>query len=302
MSDGGNPHLHTNQIQNNTMNRSKNIVAMALTVSVSILAANSASAQNPGFELGNLFLGFQTTGSGSENYVLANIGDSALLFRDATSNQINLININAALTAQFGANWANRTDLFMGAGASWSNDEFGAPSRNGDVFNTLYVGNPRQTLGVEGQSGSNGFSLTGNSVQEASNGLYGSGVAFESLGTSGVATISSTASLVDYNDQNPISGGIQGNAYNGVFSGGVQTTFGPGAFGNFGGVNVEAALDLYRIGSTTGNSTYEGTVVLDSLGNVSFIVQPVPEPSVALMLGLTACVIGFTRRRPTVAA
>jgi hypothetical protein len=114
MSDGGNPHLHTNQIQNNTMNRSKNIVAMALTVSVSILAANSASAQNPGFELGNLFLGFQTTGSGSENYVLANIGDSALLFRDATSNQINLININAALTAQFGANWANRTDLFMG--------------------------------------------------------------------------------------------------------------------------------------------------------------------------------------------
>jgi hypothetical protein len=81
--------------------------------------------------------------------------------------------------------------------------------------------------------------------------LYGSGVAFESLGTSGVATISSSALLVDYNDQNPISGGIQGNAYNGVFSGGVQTTFGPGAFGNFGGVNVEAALDLYRIGSTT---------------------------------------------------
>ena len=50
------------------------------------------------------------------------------------------------------------------------------------------------------------------------------------------------------------------------------------------------------------HGTYEGTVVLDSLGNVSFIVQPVPEPSVALMLGLTACVIGFTRRRPTVAA
>jgi hypothetical protein len=289
------------------MNRSKNISAIALAISVSALAATSASAQNPGYELGNLFLGFQSTGgTGVSNYMLINIGDSALLYRDATSNQINLMNINAALNAQFGVGWADRTDLFMGTGASWSNDEFGDPTRNGDPFNTLYVGNPRQTLGAPGQPGSTGFQLTSASIQDASNGLFAAGTVFETQGTGAISSIPKsggfTGSFVDYDDQNPINAGIQGAAYNGVFSGGVQSAFGPGQFGNFGGIAAEAALDLYRIGSTTGSSTYEGTLVLDNLGNVSFIVAPIPEPSSTLLLALTAGAIGFVRRRHAVAA
>jgi hypothetical protein len=289
------------------MNCSKNISAIALAISVSALAATSASAQNPGFELGNLFLGFQSTGgTGVSNYLLVNIGDSAPFFRDATTNQINLMNINAALTAQFGANWADRTDLFMGAGASWSNDEFGDPERHGDPFNTLYVGNPRQTLGIEGQPGSTGFSLTPAQIQDASNGLFAAGTVFETQGTSGTASIPKsggfTGTFVDYDDQNPINAGVQGAAYNGVFSGGVQTAFGPGTFGLFGGVNSEAALDLYRIGSTSGTSTYEGTILLDGLGNVSFVVAPIPEPSSSLLLALTGAAIGFVRRRQATAA
>src|SRR4030095_2156845 len=289
------------------MNRSKNISAIALAVSVSALTVTTATAQNPGFEPGNLFLGFQTTGgTGVNSYMLANIGDSALLFRDATGNQINLLNINAALTAQFGAGWADRTDLFMGAGASWSNDEFGDPERNGDPFNTLYVGNPRQTLGTEGHRGSTGFALASGQIQDASNGLFVTGSVFESQGTSGISSILKsggfTGTFVDYDDKNPINGGIQGAAYNGVFSGGVQTAFGPGSFGLFGGINAEAALDLYRIGSTSGASTYEGTILLDNLGNVSFIVAPIPEPSSTLLVALTAGAIGFVRRRQATAA
>jgi hypothetical protein len=270
-------------------------ITTALAAVALSAAASTASAQNPGFEAGNLILGFQTTGSGSGSYVLANIGDSTS-FRDFTTNQINIININSALVAQFGSAWFDRTDLFVGVGASWSNDEFAEPNvRNGDPFNTIYIGNPRQNVGTAGASGSNGFSLTGNQVQEASNGLFVTGDSFETRGTSGVSTISSSASLTDYNDQNPISGGVQGNAYNGVFSGGVQDVFGAGAFGTLAGVNAEAALDLYRIESTTGLSEFQGTVVLDNLGNVSFIT--VPEPSTYALLGLGALGVAFAARR-----
>ena len=281
------------------MNRSKNIAALALAVSVSALAVTSASAQNPGFTRGDLILGFQTTGAGSANYVLASLGDTALIFRDATSSVFNITNVNSALVANFGTSWFDRTDLFVGTAGVWSNDEFDAEgeTRNGDLFNTVYMGTPRQTIGNAGAASSNAFSIPSGSVQNAADRVFSVGATFEGVGSSSVSTISAGNNFVDYNDENPIgAGGVQGVAYD-TFSGGVQDTFGPGTFGTFGGVAAEAALDLYRIGSTTGSSAYEGTVVLDSLGNVSFIVAPVPEPSTALMIGLTTCVAGFVRRR-----
>jgi hypothetical protein len=273
------------------------LITTALAVVALSAAASTASAQNSGFEPGNLILGFQTTGAGSGSYVLANIGDSPA-FRDFTTNQFNIININSALVAQFGSTWFDRTDLYVGTGASFNNDEFSEPTeRGGDPFNTVYIGNPRQNLGTEGQAGSNGFALTAQQVQDASSGLFAVGDAFERLGTSNVSTINAGLSFVDYNDQNPISGGLQGNAYNGVFSGGVQYVFGAGTFGNLAGVNAEAALDLYRIESTTGLSEFQGTVILDNLGNVSFITTPVPEPSTYAFLGLGALGLAFAARR-----
>jgi hypothetical protein len=70
---------------------------------------------------------------------------------------------------------------------------------------------------------------------------------------------------------------------------------------------VESALDLFRLqaantisgqngfGESIPNGRFEGTLVIDNGGNVSFIV--VPEPASVALLGLAAGVAAFARRR-----
>jgi hypothetical protein len=89
-----------------------------------------------------------------------------------------------------------------------------------------------------------------------------------------------------------VSGGVQGNAFDNNFGGGVQQVGASGAWGSFGGAgSVEFALDLYRIlaraaggtsqaapvsGQVAGElrvGSYEGTVTVNSSGQVSFISQ-----------------------------
>jgi len=279
------------------------------------MAVAPAGAQNPGFNFGDLILGFQSTGAGNNNYVLANLGQAGTI-RDFTGNVTLAVNVSAALTLQFGATWFDRTDLYVGLATVGSNDEFNGFFVNGDPDLTPYVGQPRQSTGpnafVAGVKNSPGYNLTASSVQSASNGIYAAENIFETTGTSAISTISATANLVDWNDQNPISAGVQGAAFDGVFAGGVQSVFGPGTFGLIGGVNAEAALDLYRIqgfnnvpgqygfGQPTGVGTYEGTVVVNAAGQVS--VLNVPEPTTATLLVLSAGMAGFIRRRRAVVA
>jgi hypothetical protein len=115
-----------------------------------------------------------------------------------------------------------------------------------------------------------------------------------------------------YDEQNPfVSGGpgvlIQGTAY-GAFSGGIQDQFESGSWGSLGGLTVEGALDLYRIqavnnapgqyglGNAVRTGEFQGTVVIDQSGNVSFVTT-VPEPSSSLLLGVAAAGLGFIMRR-----
>lgn len=288
------------------MNCSKKLAALALATCASALLATTASAQNPGFENGNLFLGFQTTGAGNSSYVIANIGDTST-FRDypSSSNQINIANVGSALTAQFGANWYERTDVFMGAAGAFTNDEFEGP-RNGDDPLTIYVATPRFLSGPsfpEGTAGS--FALTlpsAAAVQNAANGIAGANFGFESLGTGSTSTISSGALFVDYDNQNSFAGANQNASYDGTFSGGTQSAFGVGSV-SFGGVQAEAILDLYRI-TPDGSASFEGSLAIDALGNVSFIngLAAVPEPSTALGFGLLVGLAGAMKRRRVVAA
>lgn len=277
------------------------------------IALSTAEAQNSGFNHGDLILGFQTTGSGSNNYVLANLGQAGTI-RDLSSNTTlvtGLGALNNALNVQFGIGWFDRTDLYMGLFTVGSNDEFSGYFVNGDPYNTLYLGAPRQALGSAGNPQSAGFSLTANSVQEAANGMFGAANIFETQGSGAVSTLGTGLSFVDYDDQNPISAGVQGAAWGGVFAGGVQAVFGAGTFGTLGGVNAEAALDLYRIqgvnnepgqhgfGQPTGIGTFEGTVAIDSTGQVSLVV---PEPSAVGLCGIGILLAGFVgRRRPLTA-
>ncbi len=283
--------------------------SLALTVlAASGIAVASASAQNPGFAFGDLVLGFQATGgTGSTSYLVARIGQSGLL-RDEISN-VSLLNLGSQLSAAFGTNWFDRTDLYMGVAAIGSNSEFNGFFLNGDPDVTPYIGIPRQSVGLDGSAGSFAPSLTAQQTQDAANGISAAHDLFETAGTSGVATIAKNFNLVDYDDQNPIAAGVQGTAYNGVFSGGVQAVFGAGLFGSMGGVNAEAALDLYRIqrfnnipgqfgeGLPTDVGTFEGTIVIDNSGQVGLVVAPVPEPTTFGLLSAGVALAGLCRRR-----
>jgi len=278
-----------------------------VAAAIGAIAVAPAQAQNPGYSFGDLMLGFQTTGAGNGSFVLVNLGPAATL-RDGTSN-VSLVNVNAALTAQFGAGWQERTDLYMGAVTVWNADAFNEDLLNGDPTYTLYVSNPRTAVGTAGSPNSGAYSLTENQTTQAGDAAFGIATDFENRGGSGISTLTNAGSFIDYVDQNPISAGVQQTAL-GVFPAGIQFAFAPGSFGTLGGVDAEAALDLYRIqyrndipgqfglGDPNFQGSYQGTILIDSLGNTSFIV--VPEPSTYALLGLAAVLAGVIawRQRP----
>ncbi len=274
-------------------------------LAVSGLAVAPAVAQNPAFDYGDLVLGFQATGgTGSGSYLLARIGVASIL-RDAAGT-ISLANIGADLTTAFGANWFERTDLYVGVAAIGSNDEFNGYFQNGDPDLTPYIGIPRQSVGVAGTAGSFAPILNGAATQQAASAIFAAHSIFEAAGTGTVSSISKGFNLTDYDDQNPIAAGVQGTAYD-VFAGGTQVVLTAGLFGNVGGINAEAALDLYRIqrfndipgqfglGQPTDVGTFEGTVVINSAGQVSLV--SVPEPTTFGLLSVGAAIVGLARRR-----
>jgi len=282
---------------------------LALAVGSLAITSVGAQAQNTGFNYGDLIVGFQVTGNST--YVLGNLGSAAAL-RDLTANSIGIINMNTALTNQFGSGWANRTDLFMGVATVRENDEFGALAalQDGDPYNTVYIGRSRTAVGAAGVAQSSVGTLSLSTLQGLSNSVYGAASIFETVGTSSVSTITSTAVFADWDDQNPIPSGVQGIGFD-TFGGGVQSVFAAGTFGTLGGVTAEAAVDVFRMqyvnnevgqfgfGAPTGVGTFEGTVVIDGAGAISFVV--IPEPSTYALLGLGA-VLAFVvaRRRQSV--
>lgn len=274
------------------------------SLAISVPAAN---AQNAGFNYGDLIVGFQTWGSGTGTYVLANLGSAASL-RDTTSNVLNIINVNTALNAAFGASWAERTDLYMGVATVREADEFGnlAGLQDGDPYNTVYIGRSRSSVGVAGTAQSSVGSLSQSALQGLATSVYGAANIFETNGSGAVSTITSTATNADWDNQNPIPVGLQGPGFD-TFSGGVQSAFTIGTFGSLGGITAEAAVDVFRMqyinnepgqfgfGATTGVGTFEGTVVIDGTGSLSFVA--VPEPSTYALIALTGILYIFVNKR-----
>lgn len=292
----------------------KNIAALTLAIAASGMAAAPALAQNPGYTPGDLVLFFQNPGgtTGSDRTLYVSLGNTATLFRQGEAgtagavNLLNIVNIGDALISAFGANWASELTLYAGLSGVWGTG-LGTSLQNGDPSRTLYVSNARLGVGTVGQANSTPWSINNDTaMSNAANGMANQNNLFETKGTSGVYMSLTGESTID--NQNPISNGLQGNAFNDVFAGGVQQQGSGSSFGSFGPVNnVEFALDLYRILATTTASgqvggpnrqgTYEGTVVIDQTGNVSFVTTAVPEPSAGALLAVSLGMAGFVRRR-----
>lgn len=261
---------------------------VAAAFGLAAFLCESAAAQNPNYAPGDLVLFFQKVGD--DDVVYANLGNAATRFRGAAagadaSNQVNFLNINAELVAAFGANWASDPNLYAGLCAVWGTSTTSNTLLDGDPHRTLYVSSARGGEGSVGAANSTAWdlSLAGNTAMTSgSQGITSNNSALEANHTTAVAISTKELSTID--DQNKINGGVQDPAFQGTFAGGVQQVGSASSWGSFGAAgNVEFALDLYRIlakntisGQVAGDlrvGSYEGTVTLNSSGQVSFIAQ-----------------------------
>lgn len=268
----------------------------------SLLAAFPVSAAtNPYFSAGDLMLYFQK--EGSTNTVYADLGNAATVFRGTAAgpdaaNQVNFLNVNAALTSAFGSGWASDTSIYSGLAGVYSSNNTSSALVNGDPYRTVYVSSARDSIGTIGTANSSTWVIGGNTTMtDAASSILTQNNVFANNYTTQVAV--SPTSLSQIGVQNPfLSTHIQGLAFN-AFDGGVQQRGTSGAIGSVSGVgNVEFALDLYRVlakntvsGQVAGDlrsGSFEGTITIGSTGGVSFMTSltAVPEPSTLLFSGL----------------
>lgn len=282
---------------------------LALAVGASILTLGTAEAQNLGYAPGDLVLYFQNPGgsTGSDQTVMVSLGNSATVFRDASSSLLNMANIGMLLSTTFGADWYNQETLYMGVAANQGTSLTSSALVNGDPSRTIYMGQSRNGVGEVGSANSVGYNIS-NFV--AATNINNQNNVLEVNGTTSAEAFNTTISQVE--NQNPfVVPGQQGTAY-GVFNGGVQYQFGSGSFGSFGEAgSVEGVLDLYRIqakndiigqygaGEPTGEGDYLGSLSIDQNGNISYTTSAIPEPSTYALLALAgvAGVIALRRRQ-----
>lgn len=276
------------------------------------LSLGSASAQNPNYAPGDIVLFFQQFGS--TNTVAVNVG-AATTFRDATSNMLNIASIGSDLsngTTGFGASWYESSSLWWGAAGVFNNSTSTTVQTNGDPGRTLYVSSVRTAVGTEGVASSAGWSVDSNtSMTTGANGIIAQNNRLETQSlTTKLVEGTATSNIDNQNTFNIL--GTPTNSFS-VFPGSVEGSFGTGTFGSLGGVTAEGALDLYRILATTApvgtvdpgtvrEGQFQGTFVIDSSGDISYITTAVPEPSTALMLVAGLGCLGFIRRRRQPAA
>ena len=255
------------------------------------ISLTGLQAQNSFYAPGDLVLFFQKPGD--QDTIFVGLGNAATLYRGAAAGPtadrqaLNIVNIAAALTSAFGSGWASDPDIYAGLAAARSSSTGTSIQAidNGDQKRTLYTSRARTAVGTLGQANSLPWDLTmANSSTGGATAIIGMGNIFETNYTTQVAV--SPTSISTLETDNPfLVPGIQATAFS-AFEGGVQQVGSASSFGVFGPAgSVEFALDLNRIvpltdAETTGEvsgvkqiGSYEGTVVVGTDGNVSFITQ-----------------------------
>jgi hypothetical protein len=224
------------------------------------LAATAATAATWPPAPGDLILAVQATGgTGSTTNVFFNLGPAHTL-RDNPSPAGTLVNLDAELTAAFGAGWSSRSDLYFGVIANRSNATpsgiGSAAPENGDPARTIYASKGVATAGA-GTPWS-GFSVSALGI--AATAHQGQIAAIDNIAANAnnVMTLTQAANPVEWNNSwsqwNPTPG-----AGFSIFAGGIQAK-----------INATAALvDVFRVLSTTGNSSYVTTVSLAANGDVT---------------------------------
>ena len=272
------------------------------------------------FANGDLIVSFQAaSGTGVAKTVVANLG-AGVLWRETAANKANVIDLGSLLASTYGANWYQRTDLFMSINAVRANG-YTAPSPgvvNGDTRNTIYVGRMK-TDGDLSTSAYTAYSTAASALDTIGTSMMGyNGVVAKALMTTDAAQIDKAENntIEDFT----IAGGqsVNFDVYpNADFS----ANFGTGSAFSLGSTAYEGALGLQRVARSTSTSgSFAGNVVLTNpdtslayaagtganlgmfairdTGQVDFYAT-VPEPSTYAMLAVAAAGLGahVIRRR-----
>lgn len=280
-----------------------------------LFPAVALAQNNPQYQKGDLVLYFQQ--EGGANTIYANLGNAALLFRGSASgpgaaNLLNFIDINAALVSAFGAGWASDPTVYAGAAGVFSTSSIGTTVTDGDPPRTVYVSRQRGAVGTVGQASSTAWSVLSGStgMSTSSSNIDSMNNVLENNYTTAVAVSPTSVSSIDNTNQNPfLAAGIQGNGFE-TFPGGVQQVGSAGTFGSFGPAGtVEFALDLYRILARTGlagqvsgsqyNGSYEGTITINTSGQVSFISQGAASSAYDTWMGGFTAITAPADKLPT---
>jgi len=262
-----------------------------LAVAGMTLLASKAGATT--YVAGDLLLSFRaSSGTGADKNLTVNLGQADTLYRDATSNLTNIVDIGTLLSSTYGATWNNRADLFWGVYGVAQTDQF-ATAIDGDPTRTNYLSR-QQTSYNPGTKTSTAWSVTGTTSRaNIANNITTVAGNFDAFS----AAVTNTAVL------DATAGGSYNSFNNGSSTfGGLSGTI----EGNFASGTGATALDLYRIlnsntgaspTGTVGTGSWEGSFTINDNGQVGFAVAAIPEPSRALLAGFGLAGIAFRRRR-----
>jgi hypothetical protein len=224
------------------------------------LAATAATAATWPPVPGDLILGVRATGgTGATTNVFYNLG-AAHALRTNPSPAGPLVNLDAELTAAFGAGWSSRTDLYFGVFANRSNATptgiGSAAVENGDPARTIYTSKGVTTAGT-GTPWS-GFSVS--ALGLAATAHQGQIAAIDNIAanSNNVMTLVQATNPVEWANSWTQWNPTPGAAFS-IFSGGIQSK-----------LNATAAhVDVFRIVGSTGSGSYVTTVSLAGNGAVT---------------------------------